>query len=441
MKKKILIIDDDKDILTLLSIKLKDENYEIIPIPSPLEAIDFLSQENVDLILVDQLMPELSGIELVEIVKDKFENIPIIVMTAYGEVEDAVKAIKAGAYYYITKPINYEELKALLNQALEISYLKKEVKNLKEILGTDIVAESSSLKNILKTAEKIAPFDTTVLITGESGTGKEVLAKFIHKKSKRAKKPFITVNCGAIPEELLESELFGYKKGAFTGANTDKKGLIEEADGGTLFLDEIGELPLNLQVKLLRVLQEGEIKPLGASKSKKVDVRFIAATNRNLEKLVKEGKFREDLFYRLNVIHIEIPPLRKRKEDIIPLAKFFIKKVSAKYNIPLKTLSKKAEKQLLEHSWPGNVRELENTIERIMLTKNSQTILSIFPSKKEKKTIRPFHEEKEDFEKEYIENLLEHTEGNISQASKISGLTRAQIYRLMKRYNIQNIQK
>ncbi len=437
MKKKILIVDDDKDILTLLSIKLKNEDFNIRTKSSPLEAIEELSYQKVDLIIVDQLMPELTGIEFIEIVKEKFEDIPIIVMTAHGIVEDAVKAIKAGAFYYITKPVNYEELKTLIQQALEISSLKKEVKQLKEILEPSIIAESNALREILKTVEKIAPFDTTVLITGESGTGKEVLARLIHKKSKRSKKPFITVNCGAIPEDLLESELFGYKKGAFTGANADKKGLIEEANGGTLFLDEIGELPLNLQVKLLRVLQEGEIKPLGASKPKKVDVRFIAATNRNLEKLVKEGRFREDLYYRLNVINIEIPPLRKRKEDILPLAKFFIKKVAAKYNIPPKTLSKKAEKQLLEYNWPGNVRELENTIERIMLTKNSSTILSIFPSKKEKRTTKPFHEAKKEFEKEYIETLLEQTKGNISQASKLSGLTRAQIYRLMKRYNIQ----
>ncbi len=433
--KKILIVDDDKDILTLLSIKLKGEDFEIVTIPSPIKAIDYLSYQKVDLILVDQRMPELTGLEFVEIVKDKFEDIPIIVMTAHGHVDDAVKAIKAGAFYYITKPINYDELKALIQQGLEISSLKKEVKQLKEILEFNIVAESKALKDIIKTVEKIAPFDTTILITGESGTGKEVIAKLIHKKSKRSNKPFIAVNCGAIPEDLLESELFGYKKGAFTGATSDKKGLIEEADGGTLFLDEIGDLPLNLQVKLLRVLQEGDIKPLGASKPKKIDVRFIAATNKNLEKLVKEGKFREDLYYRLNVIHLEIPPLRKRKEDIIPLAKFFIKNVSAKYNIPPKMLSKRAEKQLLEYHWPGNVRELENIIERIMLTKNSSIIHSIFSSKEKKP--KSFYDAKEIFERTYIENLLNFTKGNISKASKISGLTRAQIYRLIKRHNIQ----
>ncbi|WP_297453599.1 sigma-54 dependent transcriptional regulator [Persephonella sp.] len=436
IKRKILIVDDDKDILSLMRIKLKNESFLVKTENSPLKALDIISSEEIDLIIVDQQMPEITGLEFIEIVKEQYPEMPIILMTAYGQIEDAVKAIKIGALHYITKPINYEELKHVINQAFEITSLKEEIKNLKDIISDEIIVESKKMRDIIETAKKVAPFDATVLITGESGTGKEVIARFIHKHSKRAKKSFIAINCGAIPENLLEAELFGYQKGAFTGADFDKKGLIEEANGGTLFLDEIGELPLNLQVKLLRVIQEQEIKPLGSNKSKKINVRFIAATNKNLEKLVKIGAFREDLYYRLNVIKVNIPPLRKRKEDIIPLAQFFIKKYSLKYGIKPKTLSKKAEEDLLNYDWPGNVRELENTIERLLLTTSGNTIRKIFKKSSTVDNLKKFRDAKEEFEKRYIEKLLEKTKGNISKASRISGLTRAQIYRYIKKYNI-----
>ncbi len=441
VKKKILIVDDDKDILTLLKIKLKNKNLEIEAETSPLKALEKIAEEKISLVLIDQKMPELTGLEFIEIVKERYPELPVILMTAFGDIEDAVKAIKLGALHYITKPINYDELQHIINQALEITTLKEEVKTLKNVLFDEIVAESTTMKAVLETAKKIAPFDATVLITGESGTGKEVLAKFIHKNSKRKNKPFIAVNCGAIPGELLEAELFGYKKGAFTGATSDKKGIIEESNGGTLLLDEIGDLPVNLQVKLLRVLQEGEIKPLGSSKSKKVDVRFIAATNKNLEELVKKGEFREDLFFRLNVIRIEIPPLRERAEDIIPLSEFFIKKYSLKYNVEPKTLTDRAKSELLNYKWPGNVRELENIIERVVLMTTGNTVDTIFNNQSvsnryTKITFKKYKDAKEEFEKNYIKNLLIISENNISKASKISGLTRAQIYRIMKRYGI-----
>ena len=441
VKKKILIVDDDKDILTLLKIKLKNKNLEIEAETSPLKALEKIAEEKISLVLIDQKMPELTGLEFIEIVKERYPELPVILMTAFGDIEDAVKAIKLGALHYITKPINYDELQHIINQALEITTLKEEVKTLKNVLFDEIVAESTTMKAVLETAKKIAPFDATVLITGESGTGKEVLAKFIHKNSKRRNKPFIAVNCGAIPGELLEAELFGYKKGAFTGATSDKKGIIEESNGGTLLLDEIGDLPVNLQVKLLRVLQEGEIKPLGSSKSKKVDVRFIAATNKNLEELVKKGEFREDLFFRLNVIRIEIPPLRERAEDIIPLSEFFIKKYSLKYNVEPKTLTDRAKSELLNYKWPGNVRELENIIERVVLMTTGNTVDTIFNNQSvsdryTKMTFKKYKDAKEEFERNYIKNLLIISENNISKASKISGLTRAQIYRIMKRYGI-----
>ncbi len=437
---KILIVDDDKDILSLLSIKLKKEGFSITTENSPLKALEMVSLENFDVILLDQRMPEMNGIEFLSHIKHSNSEIPIIIMTAFAEIKDAVEAIKKGAYHFITKPIDFEELKIILQQALNFSLLKKEVKELKEIIKTDIIAESKQMKNILQQINKIAPFDINVLITGESGTGKEILAKYIHKNSKRKDKPFIAINCGAIPHDLLESELFGYTKGAFTGASSDKKGIIEEAEGGTLLLDEIGELSLDLQVKILRVLQENEIQPLGSNKPKKINVRFIAATNKNLEKLVKEGKFREDLFYRLNVISINIPPLRKRKDDIIPLAEFFLKKYSLKYNIPEKKLTDKAIQQLLNYSWKGNVRELEHAIERTLLVNNSSIINKIegIPVSKSYTKIKPFKEAKEEFERNYLETLLKETGWNISKASKISKKTRAEIYRLMKKYQIQN---
>jgi two-component system response regulator GlrR len=437
---KVLVVDDDKDILSLLSIKLKKEGFSVMTESSPIKALEIFSLENFDVVLLDQRMPEMEGIEFLDYIKDSNRDIPVIIMTAFAEIKDAVEAIKKGAYHFITKPIDFEELKVILHQALNFSLLKKEVKELKEIINTDIIAESKQMKSIIQQVNRIAPFDINVLITGESGTGKEVLSKYIHKNSKRKNKPFIAINCGAIPHDLLESELFGYSKGAFTGAYSDKKGIIEEANGGTLFLDEIGELPLDLQVKLLRVLQENEIKPIGSNKPKKINVRFIAATNKNLERLIKEGKFREDLFYRLNVISIKIPPLRQRKEDIIPLAKFFLKKYSLKYEIPEKKLSEKAIQQLLDYNWKGNIRELEHAIERTILVTNGYIINKIegIPVSKSYIKIKPFKEAKEEFERNYLENLLKETGWNISKASKLSKKTRAEIYRLMKKYHISN---
>jgi len=424
-----------------MKLKLKNYGYTIFTESSPVEALNRIKDEHFDLILVDQLMPELSGLEFIDRLKERDIKTPVILMTAYGSLEDAVLAMKKGAFHYITKPINFEELKIIIDQALEVSDLKKELNELKSLLSTDIIAESPQMKQVLETAKKIAPFDTTVLITGESGTGKEMIANFIHKNSLRKERPFIAINCGAIPSELLESELFGYKKGAFTGANTDKKGLIEEAEGGTLFLDEIGELPLDLQVKLLRVLQENEIKPIGSNRPKKIDVRFIAATNRDLKKMVEEGKFREDLYYRINVIPIHIPPLRERKEDIIPLAQYFINKFCSRYGIPKKRLSEKAREKLLNYDYKGNVRELENIIERAVLTTEGEEITDI-PVTVSKRYIlsqelKPFKEAKKEFEESYLKNLLEKTDFNISKASKIAGITRAQIYRMIKRYGIE----
>ncbi len=447
-KKKILIIDDDRELLTLMKAKLsKNKNYKILTESSPLEALNTVSTEKIDLAIIDKNMPQLDGIEVLRHIKSHGENIQVIMMTGFGSIEDAVEAMRLGAYHYITKPINYDELELVIKQALEHKDLKEENIRLRQAIQEDIITENPLMKSIIEKARKIAPFDTNVLITGESGTGKEVLAKFIHKNSKRADKPFIAVNCGAIPADLLESELFGYKKGAFTGAISDKKGIVQQAEGGTLFLDEIGELPLNLQVKLLRLIQNKEFIPVGDTNPKKVDIRIISATNRDLHELMKEGKFREDLFYRINTIHFQLPPLRERKEDIIPLAKFFIKKVSLKYGIPEKKFSKNVINQLLSYSWPGNIRELEGVIERTVLMEdkpiidsvlleNNNVIISYTKEPLQNSEIKPFKQIKEEFEKKYFENLLKETSWNISKASKLSGKTRAEIYRMIKKYNL-----
>ena len=447
-KKKILIIDDDRELLTLMKAKLsKNKNYKILTESSPLEALNTVSTEKIDMAIIDKNMPQLDGIEVLRHIKSHGENIQVIMMTGFGSIEDAVEAMRLGAYHYITKPINYDELELVIKQALEHKDLKEENIKLRQAIQEDIITENPTMKSIIEKARKIAPFDTNVLITGESGTGKEVLAKFIHKNSKRADKPFVAINCGAIPADLLESELFGYKKGAFTGATSDKKGIVQEAEGGTLFLDEIGELPLNLQVKLLRLIQNKEFIPVGDTNPKKVDIRIISATNRDLYKLMKEGKFREDLFYRINTIHFQLPPLRERKEDIIPLAKFFIKKISLKYGLPEKKLSEKAINELLSYNWPGNIRELEGVIERTILIEDNPVLNNVsFESKNvsisymgnliESTEIKPFHQLKEEFEKNYFQKLLQYTGWNISKASKLSGKTRAEIYRMIKKYNI-----
>ncbi len=438
---RVLVVDDDPQVLKLIEKRLKD--FSLITTTSPEEALGLVKEA--DVLLIDQRMPSMTGLELMEEVHKLYPDKPVIIMTAFGGVEEAVESIKRGAFHYVSKPINFDELTNILKKAVEIVKLKDKLKKLNELLGTDLIAESPAMRRVVETARKVAPFDTTVLITGESGTGKEVLAKFIHKNSRRRKGPFVPVNCSAIPENLLEAELFGYKKGSFSGAYTDKRGIVEEASGGTLFLDEIGDLPLQLQVKVLRLIQEKEIKPIGETKPKKVDVRIVCATNRNLKRLVEEGRFREDLFYRINVIHIHIPPLRERKEDILPLAYFFIKKTAEKFGVETKVLSERARRELLGYDWKGNVRELENTIERSFILSDIKTIDQIYFEEQREDSpvsgsytgVKPYHVAKEEFERNYLKRLLEVAEGNISKASRLSGKTRAEIYRMMKKYGLR----
>ncbi len=357
---RVLIADDEKSIRVVLRKYLSSLGHEVVEASDGIEAIDVLKEKGVDIAFVDIKMPGKTGLEIL----DEVKNVPIVILTAYGTMDYTVKAMEKGAVEYITKPFSFEEIKSILDKVL-ISH-EREEEDIPPV-EDEIVGTSRKMQEVFKLIGRVAKSDVTVLITGESGTGKELIAKAIHKYSHRRNKPFLAINCAALPPNLLEAELFGYEKGAFTGAVSSKKGIFEQANGGTIFLDEIGELELSLQSKLLRVLQEKEIRRIGGNKTIKVNVRIIAATNRNLEQEVKRGNFREDLFFRLNVVNVEIPPLRERREDIIPLAVYFIKKFSKEFKLPVKELSENAVEWLLGYDFPGNVRELENMILRAML--------------------------------------------------------------------------
>jgi two-component system response regulator AtoC len=370
--RRVLVVDDEENIRLVLRTLLKKHGYDVEVADGGEAALAALEAFDPDVILTDVRMPRMGGLDLLGALKAKQHPATVIVMSAYGNVDLAIEAMKAGAYDYVSKPFKPDEIVLALRKAEERETLRRENRALKEQIQKEnqfesILAKSAEMVAIFKTVSKIADYKTTVLITGESGTGKELVARAIHTRSSRKAAPFVAINCGAIPENLLESELFGHKKGAFTDANADRRGLFEEATGGTLFLDEIGELPLSLQVKLLRVLQEEHIRRLGDTKDVKVDVRIIAATHRDLTADVKAGRFREDLFYRIHVLSIHIPPLRNRREDVSLLIDHFVTRNNARLGTNIRGVSTESRKLLLEYSWPGNVRELENTIERAMV--------------------------------------------------------------------------
>jgi two-component system response regulator PilR (NtrC family) len=375
----ILVVDDEKGIRDFLEITLKKEGYEVTLSSNGEEAVELCQKREFDIVLADIKMPKGDGHMVLKKVKKMWPETVIILITAYGSLESAVEAMKDGAYDYISKPFNVNELKALLKNALRIRKLRQEGLEKKEFIEEDhfdnIIGRSPEMKKVFSLIPKAASAKSNVLIIGESGTGKELVARAIHRHSNRKDKPFVTINCGGIPENLLESELFGYKKGSFTGATTNKIGLFEAASGGTIFLDEIGELPLLLQVKLLRVVQDKVFTPVGDTREVKVDVRIISATNQDLEQKVINEKFREDLYYRLNVIQIRIPPLRERKMDIPLLAQYFLEKYSQEMGKEIKQISSYALDALKNYHFPGNVRELENIIERSVALETSNIIL------------------------------------------------------------------
>jgi two-component system response regulator AtoC len=451
--KRILIVDDEENFRHMLSVILKKEGYDIETASNGGEALQKIALNPFDQILCDIRMPQMDGLEFLNEVKKMEVDATIIMMSAYGTVDIAIEAIKLGAYDYISKPFKPDEIILTLRKAEERERLRKENKLLREEVKKEysfenIVSKNKKMQSIFEVIKKVAQYKSTILITGESGTGKELVARALHYHSDRSQNPFIPVNCGAIPENLLESELFGHAKGAFTDAIRTKKGLFEEADDGTLFLDEIGELPAQLQVKLLRVLQDGEIRRVGESKSIQIDVRIIAATVKNLAKEVNEGRFREDLFYRLNVLPIHLPPLRERKEDIPLLVNHFIKKYAQSLSKNVVGIQPKALERFMNYSWYGNVRELENMIERaIVLTDRDQIELENLPIEiqdfQDKIQMTPLSEDEYSIKKaskvlemNLIKKALKKTKGNHTHAAKILEIShRALLYKI-KEYGI-----
>ncbi|MEO0279508.1 MAG: sigma-54 dependent transcriptional regulator [candidate division WOR-3 bacterium] len=444
MIKKIYILDDNYTFTKSMEKFLIDKNFDAKGFTNENEFINFISKEKPDVILLDIKLKEKDGLIILDEIREKFEDVYIIIVTAYGSIENAVKAIKKGAYYYLSKPFDPEEVLILIEK------IEEEIKNkevLKAISGEEIeiIGKNEKFLKALELAKKVAGEDVAVLLTGESGTGKEVFARFIHLNSKRKEGPFIPINCAAIPKELLENELFGSEKGAFTGSYKTKIGKFELADGGTLFLDEIAEMPLELQPKLLRAIEYKEIERLGGLKPIKVNTRIIAATNRNLKELVEKGLFREDLYYRLSVFPIHLPPLRERKEDILLISENFLKKMERKYGKKLK-LNEESKKILITYDFPGNIRELENILERAailtedgIIKKEHLMIEKIEDKEKEIKiqNLKDIIEKEiEKKEKEIIENTLKITKGNISKTAEILGISRKSLYEKLKKYKI-----
>ncbi len=455
MAERLLIVDDEPSMREFLEIMLCQDGYEVRSAADGEQGLKFYKEFQPDLVLTDVKMPGMSGLDLIREIKNSSEDYtsPIIAITAYASADDAIKAVRAGAYDYVSKPFQIEDLRIIIRNALEARRLRKENIELKQAIENkskfeQIVGRSKAMVEIFNLVQKIAPSKASVLILGESGTGKELIAKAIHHRSPRARKPFVTINCSAIPETLLESELFGHVRGSFTGAVANKPGLIEVAHTGTLFLDEIGEIPLSTQAKLLRFLQEKEVRRVGGNEDKKVDVRIIAATNRDLEKMMEEGAFREDLYYRLNVIRISIPPLREREEDVPALIEHFMEKYCQEQRKKIMKVSSLAMRVLCSYDFPGNVRELENIIERcVTLEQSDQLSAQTLPSRLVEDT-KPtsmmaeldipqegidLNTTLEDLERKFITRALEMTGYNRSRSARLLGISsRSLRYRLVK---------
>lgn len=451
----ILVIDDEKRMHRILQISLEGLGYSVISASSGLEGVELAKARMPSLVITDMKMPGMSGMEVLQEIKKMDEEVPIIIMTAYGTVQSAVEAMKTGAFDYILKPFDIAEMEVIVQRALRYRRLYRDNELLRTELHSkyrfdNIIGTSNEMQHIFNLITKIAPTKSTVLIRGESGTGKELIAGAIHCHSNRSTFPFIRLNCGAIPGTLLESELFGYEKGAFTGADRQKPGRFELADGGTLFLDEIGDMDTSLQVKLLRVLQSGEVEHLGGTKTIQVDVRVIAATNSDLEQLIREGKFREDLYYRINVVPVDIPPLRERRDDIPVLTLSFMDKYTDETHQSKKIISPKAMEMLVRYDWPGNVRELQNMIERAVVLNRSETLTPksfSFPDRPRKAAISlddvvipeeglSLMKVVEEIEKGYLKKALIQAGGVQIKAAELLHITRKILRYKMEKYDI-----
>ncbi|MBI2083211.1 MAG: sigma-54-dependent Fis family transcriptional regulator [Deltaproteobacteria bacterium] len=459
MKPSLLIIEDEDPIRKALERFFKKKSFEVMLASTGEEGLSLLKAGRVDLLLVDLMLPNMSGIEVIRQAKETIPQLVCVVMTGYGTIPSAVEAIKAGAFHYITKPFDLEDLNALVTKGLEHQRLQQENRVLKETLKTRfkkqaIIGTSLKMKEVLDLAEKVAVSDSTVLILGESGTGKELLAKAIHYQSNRSERSLVTVNCAAIPETLLESELFGHTKGSFTGAVSHRIGCFEQAEGGTIFLDEIGDMSPRLQVKVLRVLQDKKIQAIGSAKSHQVDVRIITATNRDLTKEVQEGRFREDLFYRLNVIPVTLPPLRERSDDIPILIEHFLKKSNTANHKSIEGFSAGAMEKMVRYRWPGNIRELENLVERLVVLKGKGQITeedllpSLFDQKNPEVLLDginipdsgvSFRDLVNDFEGVLIRKALQKSGGNKNKAANLLGLNRTTLLEKIKKRGFEDL--
>ena len=449
---RILIVDDDRAMCQLLIDLLRDDGYQAEVAYDGESALDKCRATRFDLTITDLMMPKMRGIELVQRLREIDSGALVLLITAFGSIESAVEAMRAGAFHYVTKPFHNDEILIQVKRALEQKNLQEELKRLRtEVQARDrfqnIIGQSQAMQRVLETVAQVSDLPANILIEGESGTGKELIARAIHPSSSRAAGPFIPINCAAIPETLLESELFGYVRGAFTDARRDRSGLFREASGGMVFLDEISEMPLTLQTKLLRVLEDKEVRPLGANQSEKVDTRVLSASNRNLDELVRTGKFRQDLYYRLNVIRIELPALRHRSDDIPLLVKHFIDKFADGARRNVEGIREEALAALKSYDWPGNIRELEHTIERaVLLGKGTLVGLEDLPAHlvargesaivlaqalDHRLTLR-------DLEREYIGKVLANTNGNKTEAARILGVDRTTLYRKLEEYKFKD---
>ncbi len=432
---RILLVDDDPGLLRLLSIRLRAEGYEVEAVESAHDALAAVSRSSPDLVITDLRMDKMDGIGLLKELQTRSPGLRVVIITAHGTIPDAVTATQHGAFGFLTKPIDKDELKSLVERALKISGSVE----VDEDWSAEIITRNSAMREIMQQAKMVAATDTRVLITGESGTGKELLAQAIHNASDRHNKPFVAINCSAMAENLLESELFGHEKGAFTGATRSHDGLFQSADGGTLMLDEIGDMPMGLQVKLLRVLQENQIRPVGSTASRNIDVRVVSATHRDLKSFMSEGHFREDLYYRLNVVNIKLPTLDDRREDIPLLVAHFLQQISQESDQERKVYAPEAVEMLVTAEWPGNVRQLYNVVRQNVTLSRSpvisgelvQTSLGEHAGK-----LASFSDARDEFTRNYLSQILQITMGNVSQAARLAKRNRTDFYKLLARHDL-----
>ena len=443
-QERVLVVDDDEGLLHLLKMRLSAMGFSVTPCTTGQDALAAARQETFDIAVTDLRLRGEDGLDLTEDLLRTQPGLPVIILTAHGSIPNAVEAMQRGAFDYLTKPFDDKELKATLDKALSQQRMSREIQRLKslvkELYGLEnVIARSPAMQRLFQQVAQVADSDATILLVGETGTGKEVLARVIHTNSRRSKGPFVAINCAAIPETLFESELFGHVRGAFTSAMAAKRGFFQSANGGTLFLDEIGEMPLAMQVKLLRAVQEREVREVGAEQTTKVDVRIIAATNKDLGEAVKAGTFRHDLYYRISVVPLAIPPLRERKEDIPLLAQHFLKQSARLSKKDVRGFTPAAMHRLTVYPWPGNVRELENAMEKaVVMSRQDMITPELLPNvgTAPDVALKPLTEAKEEFERSYLRNVLQLTGGNISRAAQFAGRYRADFYKMLKKYGL-----